>query len=233
MSTPKPINVVLAATKSHGIGLNNSLPWRLKQELRHFRAITTSYNLSESQRQSGLQNAIVMGRKTWESLPNNTPLPNRKNIILTTQKASKILSTVPKPSQDNLQIVGSLPELFAFIDSSQASINEVSLIGGADITQQAISAHSHRIKNIFLTRISKDFPCDTFMPADWLQNFHLTEISQTMSENDCNYDYTRYINPKFAGSHFEELFTRKIFTTKHAEFEYLDLIGRNFFFLKI
>jgi dihydrofolate reductase len=222
MSTPKAINVVLAATKSHGIGLNNSLPWRLKQELQHFRSITTSYNLSESQRQSGLQNAIVMGRKTWESLPKNTPLPNRKNIILTTQKASKILSTVPQASHQNLQIVGSLSQMFDFIDSSQSSINEVSLIGGASITTQAISDHSSRIKNIFLTRISKDFQCDTHLPPDWLQNFHLQEISQTMSENDCNYDYTRYINPQLSSSHFEEFFTKKIFASKHAEFEYLD-----------
>lgn len=224
------INVVLAATKNHGIGLNNSLPWRLKQELKHFRKITTSYNLSESARESGLQNAIVMGRKTWESLGDRGPLPNRKNIVLTTQKTSTILQSVPSSSQQNLQILGSLPEMFSYIDSHPSLINEVSLIGGAEITAQAFSDHSSRIKNIFLTRIQKDFPCDTHMDPDWLQNFKLTEISETMSESDVNYDYTRWINPKLASSHFEEFFGGKIFGSKHNEYEYLDLIGKDFFF---
>ena len=115
MSSQKLINIVLASTKAHGIGLNNTLPWRLKQELKHFKNITTSYNPTESNR----QNAIVMGRKTWDSLSTRAPLPNRKNIVLTTQKASNLTSKISKDAQKNLQVLGSLPEMFDYIEGEK------------------------------------------------------------------------------------------------------------------
>ena len=64
------INIIVAYCKNRGIGICNRLPWYLPQDLKRFKLLTT-----------GDENSIIMGRKTWESLPVK-PLPKRKNIIV-------------------------------------------------------------------------------------------------------------------------------------------------------
>ena len=67
----RPLLALVAAVASNGvIGARNALPWRLPDDLRHFRALTTGHS-------------IVMGRKTWESI--GRPLPGRQNIVVSTQ----------------------------------------------------------------------------------------------------------------------------------------------------
>lgn len=73
MSTRQiPFDLIVAKTISNGIGLNNKIPWKLSKDLKMFKNITTSGNE---------KNAIIMGRKTFESI-NKKPLPGRTNIIL-------------------------------------------------------------------------------------------------------------------------------------------------------
>ena len=63
--------IIVAATKKFGIGLNNKLPWRIPEDLKHFSKTTIGKG----------NNAIIMGRKTWESI-GSKPLPKRHNIII-------------------------------------------------------------------------------------------------------------------------------------------------------
>jgi len=71
------ITVIVAATLTNGIGKNASLPWRLPKEMKYFQFVTT--NAPE-----GSVNAVIMGRNTWESIPERfRPLPNRQNLIVT------------------------------------------------------------------------------------------------------------------------------------------------------
>ena len=71
------MEAILACTKKGGIGLNGKLPWRIKEDMMLFKKITTTTAATIS------QNAVIMGRKTWESIPKKfRPLPNRINIIL-------------------------------------------------------------------------------------------------------------------------------------------------------
>ena len=73
MSTRQiPFDLIVAKTINNGIGLNNKIPWKLSKDLKMFKKITTSGNE---------KNAIIMGRKTFESI-NKKPLPGRTNIIL-------------------------------------------------------------------------------------------------------------------------------------------------------
>jgi len=73
-----PVTIVVATTASGGIGLNGDLPWSIPADLAFFEA--TSRNV----RDQALQNAVIMGRKTWESLPrSHRPLPGRRNAVLT------------------------------------------------------------------------------------------------------------------------------------------------------
>ena len=69
---PKPILSLIAAVARNGvIGIDNRLPWRLPADLKHFKALT-------------LGHTVIMGRKTWESLPASfRPLPGRQNIVVT------------------------------------------------------------------------------------------------------------------------------------------------------
>ena len=70
------LTLIVAATKSNGIGQNGRLPWRLPQEMAYFARVTS--NAPE-----GKRNAVVMGRNTWESIPTKfRPLPRRLNLVI-------------------------------------------------------------------------------------------------------------------------------------------------------
>ncbi len=73
---PYPLTIVVAATKGNGIGQNGGLPWRLSKEMAYFARVT-------SNAPAGKQNVVIMGRKSWESIPLKfRPLRNRTNIVI-------------------------------------------------------------------------------------------------------------------------------------------------------
>ena len=77
----KLLNLIVCKTSKNGIGLNNRLPWNLSKELLHFKKITATTDKPE------LKNAVVMGKNTWESLPDKSiPLKSRLNVVFTTKK---------------------------------------------------------------------------------------------------------------------------------------------------
>ena len=66
---------------------DNSLPWRLKSEMAHFSRVTKAVASGSE----GKTNAVIMGRKTWDSIPKKfRPLPGRLNIVLSSQEKSKV-----------------------------------------------------------------------------------------------------------------------------------------------
>lgn len=70
------LTIIVAATKSNGIGFDSRLPWRLRKEIKYFAQVTSTAP-------SGQQNAVIMGRNTWESIPQKfRPLPNRLNVVI-------------------------------------------------------------------------------------------------------------------------------------------------------
>ena len=74
------VNLIVAACEGMGIGLNGTLPWRLKEEMKYFSKMTKSVSCSDK------RNAVIMGRKTWLSIPEKfRPLPGRLNIVLSRQ----------------------------------------------------------------------------------------------------------------------------------------------------
>lgn len=71
-----PLTIIVAATRNNGIGQGSRLPWRLQKEMAYFAKIT-------KQAPSGHINALIMGRKTWESIPKkNRPLVDRVSIVI-------------------------------------------------------------------------------------------------------------------------------------------------------
>lgn len=166
----KPIYLIAAVDKNLGIGKNGIMPWHLSDELKHFRNITTTVYAA------GKQNAVIMGRTTWESLPENyRPLKDRFNIVLTKG---------PLLSGPNLT-TSSLDEAIAECNQS-SKIENIFIIGGASIYEQAINHPA--VSGIYLTEIEGSFDCDKFFPSI-PSKFDLTEILGEKKEGDTHYRY--------------------------------------------
>ena len=111
MSQNKPrVSVIAALARNRVIGIENRLPWRLPEDLAHFKALT-------------LNHPILMGRKTFESL--GRPLPGRTNIVITRN---------PGYRRDGCLVADSIPAALALCRDAA----EVFFIGGAELYGQAI-----------------------------------------------------------------------------------------------
>ena len=81
-----PFKLITATCEGNGIGINNDLPWRLKQEMAYFTRMTTT-TVDERK-----QNIMIMGRRTWESTPEcERPLPGRVSLVLSSLPKSEIV----------------------------------------------------------------------------------------------------------------------------------------------
>lgn len=127
------ISIIAAIAKNHAIGLNNQLLYYIKADLKRFKELTTGHT-------------IVMGRKTYESLPKGA-LPNRRNIVL-----SRSVKTI-----EGCDVFGSLPEALA----SCGETDKVFLIGGESVYQEGMSLANE----LLLTEIDAVPPAaDAFFP---------------------------------------------------------------------
>jgi len=108
----KRISVIVAMANNNVIGKENDMPWYLPEDLKHFKKITTGHT-------------IIMGRKTFLSLPNGA-LPNRKNIVITTDKNFVA---------DGVFVVHSINEAIEMADNES---EECFVIGGGNIYKQLV-----------------------------------------------------------------------------------------------
>ncbi|MFT5433920.1 MAG: dihydrofolate reductase, partial [Myxococcota bacterium] len=144
------LELVVARDSAGGIGIDGALPWRLPGDLRHFVAVTKSPRLP------GTVNAVLMGRKTWESIPARfRPLKGRTNVVLTRQ---------PHYSAGPGVLVAD--SLDAGIAAAQASatIGRFLVVGGGDVYAQCL-ARPDCIR-AFVTEVDGDFGCDTSIRLD-------------------------------------------------------------------
>jgi dihydrofolate reductase len=102
-----------------------------------------------------------MGRKTWDSLPPKyKPLPNRLNVVLTRSTATAISAN---DENGLIEIYSDLDQALYSL-SSNPRVNEIFVIGGGTVYEQALKGFSEYCKLVILTRIGKVFEADTFMP---------------------------------------------------------------------
>lgn len=137
-------DVVVAADREWGIGKANALPWpKLKGDLAHFKRVTADAS-------EGKRNAIVMGRKTWESAEvAGRPLPRRLNIVITRRGL-----TPP----EGVLVAGSVDAALAAAREAESTF----VVGGAEIFREAF-AHP-RLRYVYLTRVDGTFGCDVHIP---------------------------------------------------------------------
>jgi dihydrofolate reductase len=136
-------DIVVAADLDWGIGKANGLPWpKLRGDLQHFKRITSSAS-------DGRRNAVVMGRKTWQSKEvDGKPLPNRLNVVVTRGELA-----VPP----GVVVAHSLDEAIA-ADDPEA----IFVVGGTVVIRDAIERSD--LRYVYLTRIQQRFDCDVRMP---------------------------------------------------------------------
>ncbi|MBA0791627.1 hypothetical protein Gohar_016196, partial [Gossypium harknessii] len=174
--------VVVAATKDMGIGKDGKLPWNLPSDLKFFKDITLTTS------DSGKKNAVIMGRKTWESIPlKNRPLPGRLNVVLTRSGSFDIATA------ENVVICGSMTSALELLAASPycLSIEKVFVIGGGQILRESLNAAG--CDAIHITEIETNIECDTFMPAIDTAVFQPWYSSFPMVENDIRYCFTTYV----------------------------------------
>lgn len=132
------VKLIVAMEKNNGIGYKNCLPWHIPSDLKHFKQLTIGNG----------HNAIIMGRKTYESI--GRPLPNRYNIIVSKKMQSSSNVTVVNSIADALQLC------------KQQLIDEVWFIGGHNIYKEALE--SNYVKELYITKINENYKCDVFFP---------------------------------------------------------------------
>lgn len=147
------ISLIAAVARNGAIGKDNQLLWHLPEDMRYFRETTRG-------------KPVIMGRRTWESLPDAfRPLPGRRNVVVSRN------ATFQAPGAT---LVGSLDEA---IQLTKDTADEVFIIGGAELYRQALPA----VQRLYLTEIASDFDGDVFFPPipanDW------TEISRSAAQN--------------------------------------------------
>jgi dihydrofolate reductase len=157
-STSTPITIIVAATQALGIGANGGLPWRLREELAYFTRVTRRTTITATR-----QNAVIMGRTTWESLPPAyRPLPGRINVVMSRREK---LDGGGGGGGGGAYLAGSMDEALSIIDSiGDGPGNKLFVIGGAQVYATAL-AHA-RTTNILFTNVLTEFDCDTFFPLD-------------------------------------------------------------------
>ncbi|KAI0166270.1 dihydrofolate reductase [Xylariaceae sp. FL1272] len=158
---PLELTLVVAATRSMGIGRAGTLPWTgLNKEMAYFARVTKRVSSDDP---SQNVNAVIMGRKTWDSIPPKfRPLKGRLNIVI-----SRSHTEPPLPSVDlNTEAVkvSSLEQAIEYLKSSPTAppMAKVFVIGGAQIYGAALQLKEAR--RVLLTRVLSDFDCDTFFP---------------------------------------------------------------------
>ena len=132
------LKMIVAMDSENGIGLNNTLPWYYSNDLKYFSKVTKGNG----------NNAIVMGKNTWLSLPKK-PLPKRDNIILSTTEKYEGMGY---ETVDNIELLKEKIQKY----------DEIWIIGGANIYKQFINDID--LTEIHISKIDRIYNCDTFFP---------------------------------------------------------------------
>ncbi|XP_012843023.1 PREDICTED: bifunctional dihydrofolate reductase-thymidylate synthase 1-like isoform X1 [Erythranthe guttata] len=217
--------VVVAATPDMGIGKEGKLPWRLPGDLKFFKEITATTS------DPNKKNAVLMGRKTWESIPPQfRPLPGRLNVVLTRSGSSD------SNSDESVVFCGSMSSALKLLAGPPYSFNieKVFLIGGGQILREAFNAL--QCDAIHITELKSFIECDTFIPPIDMSVYQPWYSSSVIEENGIKYCFATYVRLKnsikgpVSTSHSNRLklsdftFLPKHIFDKHEEFLYLRLV---------
>jgi dihydrofolate reductase len=163
------INLIWAQAHQRVIGKDGKMPWHLPEDLAHFKRTT-------------LGAPVIMGRKTWDSLPAKfRPLPGRMNLVISSDATTR----------KNLSQIGASPAknlLDALSICEQAKHEEVWVIGGAQIYAQALPL----ARKLVITEIDAEFDGDAFAPL-LDDTWALEQIQAHISSTQLKYSFATYL----------------------------------------
>lgn len=129
------VSAIAAMSSNRVIGKDNKLPWKIPEDMKRFRTITSG-------------NPVIMGRKTYESI--GKPLPGRQNIILSTQTDYKV---------EGALVFQGINQALAYCENNFED-KEVFIIGGEQIYTHGMKY----VRKIYLTIVNQEFEGDAFFP---------------------------------------------------------------------
>jgi len=151
------ISLIVAKSSNGVIGKNNAMPWHIPAELKYFKEVTSNHT-------------VIMGKNTLLSI--GKALPNRRNIVLTTN---------PNFVYDNVEVVHSVEEAIARSNKEE----EVFVIGGKMIYEQFLPFAS----KLYITEIEQEFDGDTFFPLINWDDYKLISKRKGLKDEKNNYNY--------------------------------------------
>ncbi len=147
------LNLILARARNGVIGKDNTMPWHLPEDMAHFKRVTMGH-------------PVIMGRKTWDSIPAKfRPLPGRQNIVVTRQAGF---------SAEGAQCAGSVEEAIELCPQD----SDIWVMGGAQIYAQTLPLAVMAV----VTEIDADFEGDAHAPAfgpEWVEAAREEHVSTT------------------------------------------------------
>ena len=162
------ISIVAAVADNYAIGKGNKLPWHLPAALKHFRELTTGH-------------AVVMGKRTFESLPNG-PLPNRRNVVLT--------SVMSQGVNEGYFEADSLEDAFYLCEKEE----KIFIVGGAAVYRQSLEIAD----SLYITWVHHEFSADIYFPeVDFSKWDEVSRQDMTADEkNPYPYSFVHYKRKK-------------------------------------
>ncbi|MGG7144224.1 dihydrofolate reductase [Clostridium nigeriense] len=160
------LSIIVAKASNDVIGGDNKLLWHISEDLKRFKSITSGHT-------------IIMGRKTFESLPK--VLPNRHHIVITRDKNFKVDS-------EDVTIINDISDV---ISKFKDTYEEAFIIGGGEIYKTLMPY----TKKLYLTRIYKDFHGDTIFPEINLDDWIIDNQSEILinESNNLKFDFINLI----------------------------------------
>lgn len=158
------ISAIVAVDNDWGIGFNGELLERIPDDLKRFKELTSG-------------NVIIMGRKTWDSLPTK-PLPNRTNIVISNQKSAILNDSTVRLSLKNIK------------ENINKIVYDVFIIGGGQIYTELLPY----CDKVYVTKIFKSHEnVDTYFPnLDKMENWKPIEKSPIYDYKDIQYQFWQY-----------------------------------------
>lgn len=156
------ISIIVAVSDDWGIGKDNELLWNISEDLKRFKRLT-------------MGNTIIMGKKTWESLPKR-PLPGRKNVVLTDD---------PNECVDCSVTAYSIEDALSKCDKNE----EIFIIGGGSVYRQFMPLADR----LYITHVHKKAPADIYFPVIDMNTWKVVEKEEFPASETVAIPYTYII----------------------------------------
>ena len=158
--------IIAAVCKGGGIGVNGELPWKIKEDLAFFSKLTKGEG----------NNAVIMGRKTWDSLKGRH-LNKRDNLIISNNL--EIEKRLDNPNKELIKTFNNIADTVEFC--TQQNYDQVWVIGGNSIYKEFID--KNLVDVCCITYINEEYNCDTFFPS-LPQEWKMTHVSSLPNKEE-------------------------------------------------